>query len=175
MSIFRPPLFDLLDTNGDGTGDRNAILDYSVTPGIFKIGPPSNEQLIWYIHKIQIFIAGTGAFSGDKYGDLPALTNGIEIRIFNTNAVETVFKFNSAEPDNNIRTNNDLLTISQSGVYNPFSGASKGFCAILDFGDNERALKLDPKLGEELQFVLNDDFSGLQMHTFLIQGRKDRR
>jgi hypothetical protein len=68
-----------LDTNGDGTGTKNAIGDYSATPEIFYIQPSSTEIIrVW---RMMVLVSGPkGRFYTDSYGSRDMLTNGVQIR-----------------------------------------------------------------------------------------------
>lgn len=72
-------IYQLLSTNGDGTGTANANGDYSSTPTSFKISSDEIERVeIW---RMLVGIQDTGAFDAAKYGNGVTLTNGIKLRL----------------------------------------------------------------------------------------------
>lgn len=79
MTVFDPSdyshIFGYLDTNGDKTGDNNAVGDYSGTPEEFFIQPP--EGGVWAIERLIISIHGACGRPG--YGSELPLINGISI------------------------------------------------------------------------------------------------
>ena len=75
--ISYPPLIRYLDTNGDGTGTKDANGNYSVTPATFYIKPPLNE--IYSITEFLIHVSDAQNFTITGFGSIAALTNGINI------------------------------------------------------------------------------------------------
>jgi len=73
----------LLDTNGDGTGTKNANVDGSSTPQLFKIGSEEGRNL--NLARMVVSIRDTGTFTASDYGAAAALTNGIQVGIFDSN------------------------------------------------------------------------------------------
>ena len=62
------PLFRYLDTDGDGTGTKDASVDYSGSPETeLFIAPPSGK--IYTINQMLISIVDTGAFDAGDYGN----------------------------------------------------------------------------------------------------------
>ena len=69
-----------LDTNGDGTGTKNANGDYSSAEGIFYLAPGENE--VFALSRMLISAYDTNGMQTQEYGNTAAaLTNGIAIRI----------------------------------------------------------------------------------------------
>lgn len=168
MIIGRPTplerLFRYMDTNGDGTGSRDANVDGSVTPVLFKFVPPAGtvyrlEQLIIHIR------CDRAGFSAETYGNLTALTNGMTI--------------------NTRRQVDDSVVNCICGGYPIKTNA--GWTAVCfdvridDFGVGDRfvtARWLSPNLGYPLfmtdeyylSAIVQDDLSSLTAHTFMVHG-----
>jgi len=153
-----------LDTVGDGSGTKEGISDYSSTPGILRIAPGAGE--VFRIARLIVSIEDTAGFAATGYGDVAGeLTNGITVRVHDgtsllmdlTDGVPLVSNadWSARCYDADVKTwgsGNDLLavrwTFTKSGQY----------------------IRLDGDESEEFQVYLNDDFTGLVSHRFLIQG-----
>lgn len=70
------PLFQMVSSNGDGSGLTSQNGNYSVTPQLFFVQPPAGR--IYLIYHFTVNIADTAAFGLTDYGGiLGGLTNGI--------------------------------------------------------------------------------------------------
>ena len=74
------PIFRFLTTNGDGTGTKNAVGDYSGGGGTdFYIQPPAGQ--IFRIERMLVYFRGEkGKTTIDSYVNSAALTNGITVK-----------------------------------------------------------------------------------------------
>lgn len=57
----------------------NMNVNGSVTPAVFSFSPASNET--WYLSGLSIFMNDNGTTTPGKFGDLAALTNGLQIQV----------------------------------------------------------------------------------------------
>lgn len=78
--ILRSRIDQFLDTTGDGTGTINSAVNGSVTPVLFKISPPSSGLI--EVHRMMVIVRDDGAFSAATYGNKVALTNGMQVGIY---------------------------------------------------------------------------------------------
>lgn len=142
----------------DSNGSTHMHVNGSVTPVVFSAVPPAGES--WEIHRIIGYLEGATTFDALTFGDLPALTNGVEIRINNIlvgdikNNLELALRFSAKD-------------------------------APLILGKEKRALLGEwhfvqtfgkPVLVNSSQggvsFTINDDLSGLNDYHVVVQGRK---
>lgn len=63
-------------TNGE---NKNMNVNGSVTPVIFQAKPPLGKK--WRITRMVGYLEGVNPFSAEKFADLTALTNGVEVLI----------------------------------------------------------------------------------------------
>lgn len=142
----------------DSNGSTQMNVDGNATSVIFSAVPAEGEK--WIVYRIIGYMEGTTAFDSLTFGNLPALANGVEIRI------------------NGILTNtvNDNLELSLK------FGAKD---APLILGKEKRAMLgewcLEDSFGKPvlisntsggITFTINDDLSGLTDYHVVVQGRK---
>lgn len=160
------PLFSrFLDTNGDGTGTKNANGDFSITPGQFFITPAAGQTLI--LSRLIIQIVDTGAFGSGNYGAGITLTNGIRLekRIgASTTDIDLV--------DNiPVITNIDWARFCFDTELSNFGAGENYLTARWTFARSGVDLTLNGNNNERCTIILNDNFTGLVGHFFLSQGR----
>lgn len=80
----------------DNNGSAHLEVNGAVTPISFKAVPPTGKS--WWIGTIKGYMEGSTAFSAEKFGNLPALTNGLMIKV---NGVQVAL----------IKSNRDLVLI----------------------------------------------------------------
>jgi len=151
------------DTIGDGTGDTDFIGDYSVTPVVPRMDCAEDEFL--FIHYVTTIIEDATKFDPSKYGNLPALTNGITMGVYGPDGVER-HRFNQ----HTIKTAAAWIHQAESSVAQEGTGAHI-FIAKLEFtGISADGYRLYP--GDSLRVVLNDNFTGLDDHEFVAHGTR---
>lgn len=156
-----------LDTNGDGTGTKNAIGDYSGGE-IFYIQPSSTQ--IFRVARLVVHYEDVAGMVGEEYGNLgSALTNGIIVRVQDDSG--TIIDLIDNEP---IQTNADWGRFCYDVVVNNFSasGASANDHALVrwSFFKSESIIRIDGSANERFEIVLSDNFTGLIEQFFLVQG-----
>ena len=159
------PIKRYLDTNGDGTGTKNANGDYSVTPGRFYIQPPAG--VIYLLDELLIHLVDTGAFAASDYGNIAGgLTNGVQL-FAKRNGV-TIFDLL------------DGVTIMNNGQFGHISAdmsfpnwASSGGSITVGFKTSAYGLQfpLNGDTADSLEAILTDDLTGLLDHHFIVTGR----
>jgi hypothetical protein len=169
--IVPKPLVRYLDTVGNGSGVKNAIGDYSLTPEIFFIQPSSTE--IFKITRMLVLIRGKAtSFLTDRYGSVPELTNGVTIRTQNDSG--TIVDLTDGIP---VDTNGSWGTLAyDSEIYDSAAGADTFLRVRWTFEKMGYPLRLDGSNNERLEVTLNDDFTNasgsnaLEEHFFMVQG-----
>lgn len=162
MGIHKP-IFQLLDTVGDGSGINEAVGDYSGTPQGFKFKPSIGSALI---ERVIIMIEDGGSFDSGLYGNGISLTNGIKVYLKDKD--DNIINEYTSFP---IKTNGDLA--GHCHDFNHFNwGAGNEVASIRwTFSKAGEPIFISAHEGEYLEFYLNDDFSGLVKHRFTIQGK----
>lgn len=154
-----------LDTVGNGTGISNANGNYSTIPQSFKLIAPVDEN--YTISNILIHIAGTGAFAYTGYGSIMAgLTKGWTIKIFKDGVLRDLFNGQI------IKSNQDLQLISNMVTKPAFTGM--GDCITVTLSFNQYGMPFYINNPEYIEVLLNDNFTGLTEHKFLVQGHSDK-
>ena len=166
--VYADPIrfIQFLSTNGDGTGDINAVGDYT-TPEVFYIQPANDEVML--IDKLTIHILNTGALPAGDYGGLgSALVNGIDI--VTTNARSNGLSILPGI----IKSNINLMHSTDLGFsLITFSGAVDSIIAVFNFKiDDNEGLILDGSQEHKLEVLLSDNFAGLVDHHFVAHGFK---
>jgi hypothetical protein len=159
-------IFRFLDAVGDGTGAKSATGDYSSAPTVFLIQPPPKE--VYRISRMIVTIEGDLNMRADRYGSLPdALANGITVQVHN--GVDVVADLTDGVPI----TNNAEWARAAFDVDLKNWGPGMGREYLLvrwRFSDAGQFLRLEGRLNESLRVRLNDDFTGLIEHYFMVQG-----
>lgn len=165
------PLYRHLDLNGDGTGTKNLIQDYSVSSDIASIQPPAGQ--VYRITRMLTLIGGkASSVKTDSYGSVPALSNGIQVRVQNDSGtiIDLVDGVNITSNANWGRVCFDSI------IYSSTSNTDTYNRVRWTFEKSGYPLRLDGDKNERLEVVLNDDFTdggsanALTKHYFVVQG-----
>lgn len=154
------PIARHLDTIGDGTGQKNANGNYSVSPQTFKYIIPEGKGA--ELSTIAIHISASSNFALSSYGNIAGgLNNGMTIQLgLNGNEYQML--------DHPIKNNDDLFHLSPSMNHINFAGGGDSIC--IPITADQFGFKLSLSGGDYIQFTLNDDFSGLSSHHIQIYG-----
>jgi hypothetical protein len=157
-----------LDTNGDGTGTKDALGDYSSAQEIFFIQPPAGE--IYDLARILIGIQDTGAMRAEGYGsDAAPLANGVALRV--QDDAGTLMTL--ADP--NIKANGGWAFLCYDAQVLTWGVGDEMLAARYTFTKFGGVIRLRGDNNERLEVVLNDDFSaggqGLVHHYFTVEGQ----
>lgn len=137
---------------------------YNETLCLFKIQPPDEE--VWHISRLIISLEDSGTMANDEYGNLgSALTNGLVIYYINDNG--TQYNLTNSQP---IKTNADFAKFSYDSRVINWGGNQNTIDTRWSFDKGGTILQLNGSINESLAIKLNDNFIGLQGHTFLFQG-----
>lgn len=143
-----------------GVGTFNANGDYSLSQTNFSYAPAANE--VARVKRIIGYISGPG-FNDDRYGGI-VLVNGVN---FEYEQDSTTFDL----------LNTDVITSWQQwqqycyDVNQLLSSGNDhaGFRWSFDRGAVD-GIRLNGANGDEIRIILEDDFTSLVRHTFIIQG-----
>ena len=165
--LMATPFFRFLSSNGDGSGSFQAISNYAVSSNVqgrvFYIQPPAH--LNYEVERLIVHIADTANFSADNYGGLGSpLGNGIVVR---TSDMNSNVKALTADP---ILDNAGWGAYCYDVQYISFGSGDNFVQVRWTFGKSGVPVSLDGATGMRLEVVLQDDFSGLNEHTFQVQG-----
>ena len=161
--VQRLPFFRFLDLNGDGTGTKNAIGDYS-TPDIFYIQPAAG--VVYRVARMIVSIEDGGGMRAERYASLgAALSTGVQVRVQNDSG--TVIDLTNGIPI----TSNALWGSACYDVDVKSWGAGNDILLVRwTFERAGQMLRLDGDANERLEVVLSDDFTGVVGHYFMAQG-----
>jgi hypothetical protein len=158
-------LFRYLDSNGDGTGDKNVVGNYSTDASSFYIQPPPNTE--YHIERLIVAIRDGAGFRAERYAGLgAALTNGIDIQKRDTGG-RILYSFLDGVP---IRTNGDWGRLCYDVDLKTWGAGDDFLLVRFTIGKSGGHLHLDGSKNENLAITLNDDFTALNDHFFLVQG-----
>lgn len=157
-----------LDENGDGTGDVNAIGDYSITPATFSIVPPVDR--IFLLTEFTHLMTDNGSLNADGYGGINTpLPNGLLI-----NLITNGFQYDLAASP--ILCNTDLLRLSNDFRIVTFSASKQSlvtrFYPRLDINGRRKPIVLNGSKGDRLDVICQDDFGSIQEQNFTVHGFK---
>lgn len=161
-------IYRFLDTIGDGSGTDNLIGNYSATVSAVTIAYVASAGGGGVdLYRLLISVGDTSGMQADEYGNLGgALTVG--------------YSFEVVDSDNNqILDLNDGFKIKDNAGIGTLcydvdvkswgiTPTNELLVARWTFEKAGSPLQLEP--GQKLRATLNDDFSGLLSHKFMVQG-----
>ena len=160
--IRHDPLFRYLDTNGNGTGTKNAIGNYG-TATSFYITPDSIRQR-FILHRVLYYIEDDAqGIDLSTYGGITALTNGILVR--NIRANGDIYDLTDGVA---IKTNGDIARICYDVTISAFPANNNFVTGRWTFSKSGAPIILNH--GDKLEFLMRDNLSTLVAHYFMIQG-----
>jgi len=152
----RATFWRFLDTNGDGTGTKNANgSTYTATGTAFYIEPPAGN--VYDITRLIVTVEDTAVSDATLYGAV-LITNGITIRRVS---------------GSDILTYTDGVTITTNTHWSRFcevKTVTTQLQAICEFGG---LIQLNGDRDERLEVRVRDDLSGLTGHYFMVQGYRE--
>jgi hypothetical protein len=167
MSIeVKKPLFRYLDTNGDGSGTKNAVGDYSSVDTPFFIAS-SDAHGTFVINRMMIYVEDSGGSpSLATYGGLTALSDGMLVRIIRRNG--SVYDLLGGLT---IKRNSDWQRTCYDVDIATFPAGNNYVHARWTFSRSGWPVVLQPL--DKLEVVARDNMSAYVEHYFLIQGYVD--
>lgn len=150
-----------LDTVGDGTGTKNANVDYSSGNVPFKIVPAAGTIML--IEKLSVLIGDTTNLNNDGYGAGAELTNGIKVEKWNGATVDDY------TDELTIKTMYDWAFMAGRDVQMTFGSGPSHEHHIYPWRPAS-PIRLVGDDDEDFRLNLNDNFSGLHDHNFIVEG-----
>ena len=144
-----------LDTNGDGTGSIDQVVDGSVTPVDFKITCP--EGSTYEINRLILEVQDVGSFDTNAYGNGIALTTGVQVITSRPTRVPIEIDYTAQHP---IKTNVDWAAYMYDIDLITFGSGNNVLHARYTLTNDGGPIKLGP--GDSLIIRINDDLTGLE-------------
>ena len=167
LSPHKQSLYRYLDSNGDGSGTKNANLDFNASPDIFYIQPPSGT--IYYLNRMIVCVEDTATMQAQEYGNLgAALSNGITFKLVNDSG--TILDFLDGIP---IKTNSAYGALCYDVDLKSWGAGNELLVSRWTFAKAGYPIRLDGSKNERLEANFSDDLDGLLGHYFLVQGWSD--
>ena len=142
-----------------------AIGNYAAAPESFRFKCKSGSQKL-HRARIIVTIEDSGEFNTDLYGKDIVLTNGISLMVRD----ESDTLLMDYTDDDPVHTNVEWAEYCYDVQYHDFgTGSANKFLNVRwTFERSGKFLSLSS--GDYLEVSLNDDFTGLVAHRFLVQG-----
>jgi len=159
-------LVRVLDTNGDGTGTKEATGTYAVDTD-FYIEPLADEtNLIYRLERLIVTVKDTTGMDADKYGNGITLTNGIYVLVEDSEGL----LYSLTDPDKPILTNGDWSHYCYDADVKTWGTGNEHLVVRWTFRKHGDSVNLRSWRGEKLVVRLKDTFTGLLDHTFTVEG-----
>ena len=156
-------IYRYLDTDGDGTGTKNANVDGSDPAVEFKITATEAISL----HRMMVKVEDGGSLSAGTYGALAALSTGVTVKF--TDAGGDITDLTDGLP---IKTNAAWGQLCYDVVFHTFGAGNNFLLVRWTFSKSGKPLILET--GDKLSVFVNDDLTGLVSHHFQVQGIKGK-
>ena len=132
------------------------------TPQIFSAAPRAGE--IWHITHISVSMGMGSAGDFGLFGNLTALTNGVNLRILRDGVYSTLTDW---------KTNGDINTDTSDVKFYTRSGGggTHGLASAGDFiGITGAVIRLDGNTGDKFEVYVQDDLTALVFFYMKLQG-----
>lgn len=140
-----------------------AVGNYSGAVEEFAIECKTGSQRL-HIARMIVYLEDVGAFPSDKYGYNLTLTNGIHVYVHDA-AHAVVAHLNHDLP---VYTNAQWGRLCYDVDYQNYGTGNDSLAVRWTFERSGKPVTLSP--GQHLTVALEDDFTGLVDHTFMVQG-----
>jgi len=159
-------IYQYLDTNGDGSGTIDAQGNYASATEFYIT--PQAENEVYELARLIINIEDTGTVDAGSYGNNISLTgtDGIEAKVLDSD--NNVLRDLTAGEI--IQTNGHWAKVSYDVSNTDFGAGANYVNCRWTFSKSGKAIKLD--YGERLAIILKGNFTALDGHFFMIQGKK---
>lgn len=156
-------IYRFLDTNGNGTGTKNAVGDYSVAAEEFHIQPP--VSLRYSLYRMIVCIEDTAGMRAEYYGDLAsALTNGIKVSVDDGAATELCDLTDGDPVKSNAGWGRHCFDVDVK------TWGAGNELLLVRWTFSKAGAPVFLQEGHRLIVTLNDDLTGLVSHNFMVQG-----
>lgn len=153
-------IYRFLDTNGDGSGTKNANGDYT-TPDEFFFSYPKAVK----IERMIVHISDTAMLQG-QYGDLTALSTGYSVAVLD-GAGATVVDLTDGVP---IKANADFGRYCYDVNHHSWGTTPANELVQSRWTFSKAGYPLYIPAGYKLSITFSDNLTGLLEHYFMLQG-----
>ena len=130
------------------------------SPSIFIVKPLSNE--VWNIYRLNLHMADGTAMDDGMFGGISALTNGVQLRLNDEDGMLHLALWKS---------NADIALDIYDVTYAPKAPAGEfGFRGRWTFKKSNTVIKLDGRLGDKLELLIQDNLTELIEFKVKVQG-----
>lgn len=152
---------------GDGTGNHEAIGNYSVTPVDFFYTVPDAPNNAYDIHTVIICITDGNTLNYNDYGSLASgiVTTGIRLLVYIHSIDQTLPLLSNAY----FKYNYQFVEISSSAAVTSFSGTVQTLKVVIDI-PSMYGVPLRLSAGDKFIVRCADNFTGLVAHSFNLGG-----
>ena len=160
---YRKPVYRFLDTNGDGTGTKNATGNYAAAATDFFIAPSTGERL--YLARLIVLIEdGAAWFDSGDYGAIAGgLTNGVVPKWVRNGTTHDLT--DGVPVTNNVEWAQLCYDVSLQTF-----GAGNSFLTVRWTFERRGAGLVLASPQDKFSITLNDDLTELVKHRFQVQG-----
>jgi hypothetical protein len=155
-------LYRFLDTNGDGSGTKQAIGNYAGGEE-FYIQPPAGQ--VYILARMMVQIRDAGPISADNYGGLAALTNGVSVDV--KDASGSLLDLVDGLP---VKTNAEWGAHCYDSEPDTYGSGNDYVSVRWTFEKGKHVIILRGDFAERFAVTLNDNLTGLVAHTFKVHG-----
>jgi hypothetical protein len=158
----RNHIFRYLDTNGNGTGTKNAIGDYSSGQGFYITPQIVGQQ--YSLSRVVVYIEDdNNSFTLATYGGASALSSGIVPRVVLRDGTTT--DLTDGLP---VKNNSGWAELCYDFTMTSYPAGNNFFHARWTFARSGYPVVLN--YGDKLEFLLQDSMTALVAHRFMVQG-----
>lgn len=153
----------------DAMGNIAANNDYSAVADTFFIQPSADQDFVISKLAIHFLFSGTQIVY-DSYANIAGgLADGVTVQTYDTVNNAVIHDLTAGFP---LKMNSQFLHLGSGFEVYGFSGNILSVTAVLDLSSPEinAPVTLKGANSEQLQFLLNDDFSTMLEHHFTVKG-----
>jgi len=152
-------LEQLFSTGGDGSG----IIDMAGLPNVYKVVPPPGYT--YELFRMNLVMEDATKFSGDLYGGVTALTNGI---VITTEGQAGVIINHTPQPIK--KSGHWALVAGVDMAMTDFATGNDIITVRWTFAKGGSNIVLDGNKGEFIKVNVRDTLAGLVSHIIQVQG-----
>ena len=161
-------VYQIMSTNGDGTGTLSQNVDGSITPVLFYIQPPSGEK--YTLRRMNVHAIDGNWNNALQYGALGgALTVGIKIYT-EVNGGALIKDYTN---DITIKRTHDWALLAGVDSINIGGAVADPLIVRWTFARGACDIVLDGSKNERLVIEIGDDLEGLDDQLAMVQGFKE--
>ena len=164
----REAVYRFLDTNGDGTGSIDAAVNGASTNQRFWISPPLGGGVVFALERVIVFLSDSGSLDSGLYGNGINLGVGQGLLLQKTSRDGTTV-LNDLMAGQEIRTNLDWTKYAYDKSPFSYGSGEEGYAVRWTFSKAGQSLYIHDD--EALSLFVRGNLSGLNNHTFHVQGR----